>query len=269
MQIITLENDNNIIEGENVDYSKSKIDFKGEGNILFLEGDLSLGNSNIDFKGNNSIVFLRSTNAEYRLKISIFHDSVIYFGLNSTVFCRKKLKSLVLNAYERKNIFIGNDVMFSHGIRITTSDAHLIYSTKTLERKNYSKSIFIGDHVWIGREATLLKGTQIFSGSIIGSNSLVSGKIIKSNTSWAGNPAKLISEDVFWVRPNVNKLTEEESNEYDTCLDSEPFIFKHEPEVYLPFDMIDKHLKKCNTAEKKCAYLIKISSIESHNRFAF
>ena len=54
--------------------------------------------------------------------------------------------------------------------------------------------------MWIGQHVYFLKGTQIGSGSIIGAKSLVAGKKIKSNTIYAGNPAKLIRKDVFYDR---------------------------------------------------------------------
>lgn len=123
--------------------------------------------------------------------------------------------------------------------------------------------------MWIGQNAALLKGTQIASGSIIGAYSVVAGKKIASNTSWVGNPSKLVSTDVFWTRHNSSSFKNEDTEHYNKYLNPEQFIFKYEPAVYLPFDKIDEHLTKCKTADNKLKYLIKISSIDSHNRFAF
>lgn len=60
------------------------------------------------------------------------------------------------------------------------------------------KSVYIGDHVWVGQDSLILKGTQIDSGSIIGGHSVVSGKRIPHNSTWAGNPARQIKDDIFW-----------------------------------------------------------------------
>lgn len=52
-------------------------------------------------------------------------------------------------------------------------------------------------------------------------------------------------------------------------METDKFIFKYDPKVHLPFDMIDEHLTRCKTADKKLKYLMKISSVDAHNRFAF
>lgn len=49
----------------------------------------------------------------------------------------------------------------------------------------------IGNDVWIGQNATILPGTHIDDGVIIGANSVVGGHI-EPYSIVAGNPAKLI-----------------------------------------------------------------------------
>ena len=57
--------------------------------------------------------------------------------------------------------------------------------------KGISKSIQLGNYVWIGANCVILKGIQIGDGAIIGAGSCVT-KDIPANQVWAGNPAKLI-----------------------------------------------------------------------------
>jgi len=47
---------------------------------------------------------------------------------------------------------------------------HLIYDVESHKHVSSSKSTFTGDHVWVGINATIWKGTQIGSGAIIGAN---------------------------------------------------------------------------------------------------
>lgn len=83
------------------------------------------------------------------------------------------------------------------GIWIRNADPHLIYDINTKKRINNTKSIFIGDHVWLGQSVIILKGTQIASGSIVGAMGLVSETMIPSNECWGGVSAKRIRGGVF------------------------------------------------------------------------
>jgi acetyltransferase-like isoleucine patch superfamily enzyme len=98
-----------------------------------------------------------------------------------------------------KHINIGMDVAISENVTIWDSDVHQISknSESTDVPINISRSINIGDHVWIGTNSIILKGVTIGSGSIIGAGSVVN-KSIPPNCLAAGVPAKVIRHDVRW-----------------------------------------------------------------------
>lgn len=77
------------------------------------------------------------------------------------------------------------------------SGAHAIYS---LDGKKKSKpaEIKIGRHVWIGQGARIVQGARIGKNSVIGSYSLVAGDV-PNNCTAGGNPAKVLSRDIFWT----------------------------------------------------------------------
>ena len=91
---------------------------------------------------------------------------------------------------------ISANCLFSTKIDIRTTDSHSIFNSNG-ERTNFDRDIFIGEHVWIGRMVSILKGSNIGDGSVIGSMSLVSGTVSKKVMA-AGIPAKTIKENLSW-----------------------------------------------------------------------
>jgi acetyltransferase-like isoleucine patch superfamily enzyme len=79
------------------------------------------------------------------------------------------------------------------------TDEHPIYD-KEKNIINPDKAIFVGNDVWIAARSMLLKGSYIPNGCIVGANSLITKKFTTQKAIIAGNPAKIIKEDVTWRR---------------------------------------------------------------------
>lgn len=77
-----------------------------------------------------------------------------------------------------------------------TSDNHTIYEVPP-PRINLAGNIEVGDHVWIGLQSFVMKGVKIWSGSIVGLQSVVTCDI-PENSMAAGAPARVIREGVSW-----------------------------------------------------------------------
>lgn len=100
----------------------------------------------------------------------------------------------------RTLIKIGNYVKIGGNVRIFDHDYH---SLNYLNRRNSrldgndvrTKQVIIDDDVFIGTNATILKGVHIGAGSIIGAGSVVSLKNIPPDSIVAGNPAKIINRN--------------------------------------------------------------------------
>ena len=268
---VTVTDDGNIIIGSTIQMINSSIQFKGKNNVLFLD-NVRLRDSNIKFLGNNSVVFLSENKYEYKLDVSIYNDSVFHMGMNNFI---NQVMTIVLS--EQKHCFIGDYGMFSRDIWIRNADAHLIYDALDQKRLNYSKSIYIGDHVWLGQNVYILKGTQIDSGSIIGAMSVVSGKKIPHNSAWAGNPCKKVREHVFWDSACVHGYTEEKTK---SSRDYEKFIATKKTECHTDYwiyqynklECIDWEILENNFSEKfssmdKFRFLIQFNSEKEKNRF--
>ena len=68
-----------------------------------------------------------------------------------------------------------------------------------LLKNNEGKEISIGNHVWLGIRAIILKGVSIGDNSIVAAGSVVT-KNVKANTIVSGSPAKQIKENRNWTR---------------------------------------------------------------------
>lgn len=95
---------------------------------------------------------------------------------------------------ELTGISIGNDVSIAHGVTIMAT-SHL-YENKDIPIKDQGvelKPVKICDNVWIGAKVSVLCGTEIRSGTIIGANAVVT-KSTEGNSIYAGVPARKIKE---------------------------------------------------------------------------
>lgn len=93
------------------------------------------------------------------------------------------------------SIEIGSDCAISWGVTIIDDDHHQILPKKT-GGQNF-KNVKIGDHVWIGCNVSILKGTQIGNNCVIAAGSIVKG-VFPDNALIGGNPAKVIKESISW-----------------------------------------------------------------------
>lgn len=90
-----------------------------------------------------------------------------------------------------KKITIGDNVAIARDVIIRDNDAHQIIGKK----HESIKEVVIGNNVWIGNRAIIMKGVKIGEGSIIGAGAVVT-KDVPSHTIVAGVPAKVIQENI-------------------------------------------------------------------------
>lgn len=252
---------------------QSAIVWNGSNNVLFCEKGVNLRNSKLTFNGNNSLIYLHAHNGPFiALDISVFSDSVIHFGKRC-----EAVKTVKVIAGEKKHVFVGDDCLFSYDVTVRNADGHMIYSAEDYSRVNGSKSIFIGDHVWIGQNALILKGTRIDSGSVIGGYSVVSGKMISHNSSFAGNPVRRIKDGVFWDLSLPNEYDDElleAAGDYSRFLERmegnynsrDRWIYSYDQNEYVSWDEIDRSLSHGNAMDK-LEFLQKLNEKKRHNRF--
>ncbi len=92
----------------------------------------------------------------------------------------------VIAAFEK--IVLGDHVVCGANTLITDSNWHPEDS-----RSGVPAPVMIGNNVWLGVNATVLKGVRIGDNSVIGAGSVVTGEI-PANVVAAGNPCKVIRQ---------------------------------------------------------------------------
>lgn len=92
-------------------------------------------------------------------------------------------------------IEIGEDATIGRDVVIRSYDGH------TICESGYKKSspIIIGNHVWIGQGATILKGVNIGNGAIVAAGAIVTSDVPACSIV-AGIPAKVIKRNIRWIK---------------------------------------------------------------------
>lgn len=187
---------------------------EGAGNRLLADEDfLANGTGRITFRGHNSVVSVAAgcvtSGIDFTLgtgsSITVGADCVLGYlfiylaeGASVTVGAGCGFNGLIrLMAHEPGRIEIGQGCLFAGGTDLSVSDMHSIVDTTTGRRINPAGDISLGDRVWIGVDALVLKGTRIGEGSVIGARSVVT-RDIPANALAAGSPARVIKTNVSW-----------------------------------------------------------------------
>lgn len=94
-----------------------------------------------------------------------------------------------------KSILIGRHCLFAGGVGIADYDGHPLDAAERrsglTSHADEMRPVIIGDDVWLGANALVLKGVTIGDRSVIGAHAVVT-KDVPSDTIVAGNPARVV-----------------------------------------------------------------------------
>ncbi len=185
--------------------------------------------ADINFYGKNNRVIFRKAETRLPLQIDVYGDgNVIEIGENVqihgnactlcitasnatfTIGKNTHLHTVDFRMTENESsISIGEDCLFSWGIKCWVTDGHSIIDTKTGKITNYGKFIDIGNHVWVGMDVKIGKNVKIEDGCIIGWGSIVTKSISEKNALAVGIPATIVKRERTWSYPAPNDYTRE------------------------------------------------------------
>ena len=181
---------------------RCRIQINGTNNQIVVEDLARLQNCMIYIQGNgNQIHIGRSVSLNYAELWIEDNDNRLQIEDGSSAD-GKKQAPVHMAVIEGTRIILGKDCMLSSGIEIRTGDSHSIVNNEG-DRINPSKEIVVGNHVWIGTRAMLLKGSRIADDCIVGAGSMVTGSFDEAGCALAGNPAKVLRKDVSWKRERI------------------------------------------------------------------
>lgn len=183
--------------------SNVSIRFKGSNNTLIVDRKARLRRLKIFCDCDNARIEIGSTRAGIpRLAPTIRagQDATVKIGRDVSMTA-----ATFISATEGTTITIGDDVMFATGNEVRADDAHAIFDIDTGKRVNVSRSITIGPHVWLARDAVVLGGVTIGEGTVVGYRSLVT-RSLPNNCIAVGSPATVIRRNVAWERPHLDSF---------------------------------------------------------------
>lgn len=133
-----------------------------------------------------TIIFNGGT-INYGADLEVFQDAELYLGngiafnLNATIICGCK-------------IFIDDGVSFGRNVTIRDNNGGHFMSRRIYKDK---RPVSIGKHSWICEQSTVMPGSKIGAGAVVGACSMVSGKLPNFTLS-LGNPAAVVDEYIYW-----------------------------------------------------------------------
>ena len=129
-------------------------------------------------------------------------DTIIYVGKAINLHNR-------VRSYFREKVGRGPwiDKMISQIARfeyiVTDSELEALVLENNLI--NRGESIIIGNKVWVGKNTTFMKNTQVGNNCIVAQNSTVTKKFNQDNCIMGGVPAKIIKENIKWDKARPEK----------------------------------------------------------------
>ena len=173
-------------------YSTGIIMFTGEGAHVAIDGPVTSGDIYLTI-GSRAEIRIGADCVIGRLSVhALAEGSLIEIG-SEVGFAG----SVSITTHERAAITIGSGCLIAEDAFISASDIHPVFDASSGTRINPPADIRIGDRVWLGARAMVMKGVSIGHDSVVGAGSIVTSAF-GPNSLIGGNPARLIRSGVRW-----------------------------------------------------------------------
>lgn len=165
--------------------------FTGKGGTLEVGEDCYAPQIGITI-GDNCSVVIGSSCRLGAVQIYTLKDSTVSIGDVSgfTWSCN-------IQCHESYDVTIGKGCLFAGNSWITVSDMHSVVDLTTQRRVNHGGHVRLGDRVWLGDGACVMKGVTIGGGSVVAARAVVT-KDVPENCVVAGIPGKIVRKNASW-----------------------------------------------------------------------
>ena len=205
LKITGFENKLVLFDDDNIEYPLKNlpkgltININGNNNVIKIHKDTKFVSSFIQIGNDNcDITIGKSDLLSFNLRCCFGEGQFFKIG-NGTQIGQA---SFFLD--EKSGVEIGKNCMFSNDVTVWATDGHGIIDLNENKIINSPKEpVVIGNHVWIGFGATILKESKISDNSILGAKSVLAKKINEENVVIAGNPAKIIRRNINWSHESL------------------------------------------------------------------
>lgn len=157
-----------------------QIGFNSFGFIVGHGEALWSSTANIRFEGKTRI----GCNPKFRLTGKLTFGENFEAGHDLLIICQKE-------------VFFEKNVLLSWDVSIMDADGHRIFDADDNET-NPPRAIHMGQHTWIGCQATILKGSTLPEESIVASHALITKSFTQKHCIIAGNPGRVIKTKQRW-----------------------------------------------------------------------
>lgn len=181
---------------------ESSIRIEGDRNLLRIADASVLRKVRIFVFGSDNEIVLGETVGMRQSDLYVFgNDCAIRIGARSTF-----AGAILTTPESGTSLEIGPDCMFSTNIEVRTGDSRAIFDRQSGQRINRGKNVIIGDHVWVGTRALILKGARVPRGCVVAAGAMVSRAFDEEAVILAGAPSEIITRDIIWSRELRNDL---------------------------------------------------------------
>lgn len=166
----------------------------GDNNTIKIDSPYWFDNLNITVTGKNNSIILQAGSAikNTYIGLNMQMDNIrVQIGKNF------RCKGANISASGDYNeIIIGDNCEFDSEIYLATQDGHTIYDIESREVMNNAERIVIGDDVYLGYKAMVMKNVTLGNHITVMPCSVVSKSFSEDNLQIAGCPAVVIRTNV-------------------------------------------------------------------------